>query len=106
MLDDPRNAWTSSDVNIASITFDRGAAGVALEGEYFAVGDILLIAAREQILLTVFAEAAVQTAIITLNGKNIVNLGVSHISQAQPEDYVYTRAEIEAFLAENAYPTP
>jgi hypothetical protein len=106
MLDDPRNAWTSTNLSIASITLDQGAASVALEGEYFAPGDIVLVAAREQIMLTVFTEAAVQTVTITLNGKNIVNLGISNISQAQPEDYVFTRDEIDAFLAENAYPAP
>jgi hypothetical protein len=106
MLNDPRNAWTSKDVGITGITFDDGDAHVALEGEYFSVGDVTLIAAREQIALTVFAEGSVQTAIITFNGKNIANMGISHSSQAKPEDYTYTRAEIEAFMVENAYEAP
>lgn len=106
MLNDPRNQWISTGVGITSITFTEGAANVALEGEYFGVGDVTLIAARDQILLTVFAEDAVQTATITLNGKNIANMGVSHSSQAKPEDYTYTRAEIEAFMEENAYGNP
>jgi len=106
MLHDPRNAWASGEVGIASITFDEGNAGVELQGEDSAVGDIVLIAARYQILLTVFAEGAVQTATVTLNGENIANLGVSHTSQAKPADFAYTRAEIEAFMAENAYPPP
>jgi hypothetical protein len=84
----------------------RKGLNVVLEGEYFGVGDVTLIAARDQILLTVFAEDAVQTATITLNGKNIANMGVSHSSQAKPEDYAYTRAEIEAFMEENAYGEP
>ncbi|MCJ7622841.1 MAG: hypothetical protein MUO76_05005 [Anaerolineaceae bacterium] len=79
---------------------------MVLEGEFFGAGDVVLIAAREQILLTVFTEASVQTATITLNGKNIANLGISHSSQAKPADYTYTRAEIETFIAENAYEIP
>ena len=106
MLNDPRNAWTSTDISIASIRFDDGAVDVVLEGEYFGVGDVVLIAARYQILLTVFAEASVQTARITLNGKNIANLGVSHISQAKPDDYTYPRADVQDFMEENTYEVP
>jgi len=106
MLNDPRNAWTSTDVGITSITFRKGTTNVVLDGEYFGAGDVVLIAARAQILLTVFAEASVQAATITLNGKNIANLGISHSSEAKPADYTYTRAEIEIFMAENAYENP
>ncbi len=106
ILADPRNAWTSDAVSIASIAFREGVAHVALEGEYFGAGDVVLIAAREQILLTVFAEASVQTATVTLNGKNIANLGISHSSQVSPDDYAYTRLELETFMAENAYAAP
>jgi hypothetical protein len=106
LVDDPRNAWTSADVDISSVTFRDGAVNVVLKGEYFGPGDVVLIAARVQILLTVFAEASVQTAMITLNGRNIANLGISHISQAKPTGYAYTRAEIETFMAENAYRMP
>jgi len=106
MITDPRNEWTSTDVNITSITFRDGAAYGVLEGEYFGAGDIALIAARAQILMTVFAEASVQTATITLNGKNIANLGISHGSQVKPADFTYTRADIETFMAENAFWKP
>lgn len=106
MIRDPRNAWTSSGLSITRLTFHQGAAQVALQGEYFAPGDIVLIAARMQILLTIFAEATVQTAIVTLNGKNIANLGISHSSQVRPADTAFTRAEIEVFLKENAYGNP
>ncbi len=57
----------------------------------------MLIASRMQILLTVFADASVQTATVTLNGVCIGNLGISHDSEIRPADYAYTRAEIEAF---------
>jgi hypothetical protein len=106
MLIDTRNAWTSTDVDITSITFSEGVANVVLQGEYFGAGDIVLNAARYQILLTVFAEPSVQSAIVTVNGKNIANLGSSDPFQVLPADYTYTRAEIESFMTENAYKTP
>jgi hypothetical protein len=53
--------------------------------------------------MTVFAEPSVQTATFTINGKNIANLGISNSMDAEPEDYMYTRTAIEAFIAENAY---
>lgn len=103
MINDPRNAWTSTNLEITSITFTEGAATVELEGEIFGAGDVVRIAARQQILMTVFAESAVETATVILNGENIANLGISHSSQAKADDYAYTRAEIETFMAENAY---
>ena len=105
MIDDARNVWTSDNLGITSITLNNGAAHVALEGDIFGAGDIVLIAAREQIILTVFAEQAVQSAVITLNGENIASLGVSS-GNGKPVDFAYTRADIEAFLAENAYSNP
>ena len=103
MIDDPRSAWTSDDLAIASIAFDEGHVDVALQGTISGAGDVVLIAARMQILMTVFAEPAVQTATVTLNGESIGNLGISHSSEAKPADYQYTRTEIETFMAENAY---
>lgn len=102
MIDDPRNAWTSSDLNIDNVAFDNGHADVVLSGEISGAGDVVLIAARMQFLLTVFAEPAVQTATVTLNGESIGNLGVSHSSEAKPTNYAYTRTEIEDYIAENA----
>lgn len=102
-LDDARNVWTGK-MTIAEVRFENGAAYVVLEGEIAGAGDVVLIAARMQILLTVFAESVVQSAVITLNGENIGNWGISHSSEAKPADYAYTRAEIEAFMSANAYP--
>ena len=99
MIDDPHNEWTSSDLEINEVTYDEGHTDVALQGEIFGAGDIVLIASRMQILLTVFADASVNTAAVTLNGECIGNLGTSHESEAIPADYAYTRSEIEAFLA-------
>ena len=101
LLNDPRNIWTSTQVGITSLTFNQGAASVVLDGEYFGAGDIVLIAARMQILMTVFADPLVQTATVTLNGENISNLGISQLRDARPAGYAYSRAEIEYFMAEN-----
>jgi hypothetical protein len=106
VINDPRNAWTSTDLDITSITLNEGVANVALQGDYFGAGDIVLIAARNQILLTIFAEPSIQSAIITINGKNIANLGSSDPFTVQPADFSYTRAEIETFITENAYKMP
>lgn len=106
MINDPRNAWTSKDLTIDGLTFKEGAAIVALQGEFFGVSDIVLIAARAQILMTVFAEEAVETAIITINGENIANLGISHSSEVKPGNFMYTRAGIQTFMSENAYTVP
>ncbi len=87
----------SSDPAISEVTYDEGHADVVLQGEIPGAGDIVLIASRMQILMTVFTDASVQTATITLNGECIGNLGISHESEVMPADYVYARAEIEAF---------
>lgn len=106
VLIDERNGWESKNLEIVEIAFDDGHATVALQGEYFGVGDVTLIAARMQILLTLFAEPSVQTATVKLNDDTIGNLGVSNSSDAKPVDYVFTRAEIEDFMNENAYILP
>jgi len=106
MINDPRNVWTSTQVGITSVTFEEGVAHVVLDGEFFGAGDVILIAARMQILMTVFTDASVQSATVSINGKNIANLGISHLSEVKPDGFVYTRAEIETFMAENAYVNP
>jgi hypothetical protein len=106
VIKDKRNQWTNKSLIIDSVAFNHGHADVVLQGEIFGAGDVVMIAFREQILLTVFAEASVQTATITLNGGNIANLGISHIRQAKPADYTYTRTEIETFIKENASAGP
>ena len=79
---------------------------MVLQGEYFGVGDVTLIAASTQILMTVFANPSVQTATITLNGDTIGNLGISNSMNAKSVDYVFTRTEIETFINEHAYVSP
>jgi hypothetical protein len=103
VLQDERNGWISSDLEIVDLTFGTGHADIVLQGEYSAGSDELLGAASMQILLTVFANPAVQTAAVTLNGDTIGNLGVSSSANAMPPDYVYTRAEMETYLIEHYY---
>lgn len=106
VLKDGRNGWISSELEIVAVTFDKGHANVVLQGEYFGVGDVTLIAASMQILMTVFANASVQTATITLNGDTIGNLGVSNSMNARPADYVFQRSEIETYMNGHAYVSP
>ncbi len=102
-LEDARNVWTG-ELTIGGVSFENGHVIVDLAGQIGGVGDVVLIAARMQIILTVFTESAVQSAVIILNGENIANLGISHPSEAKPADYAYTRSEIEAFITANPYP--
>jgi hypothetical protein len=105
-LQDERNGWINRNLKIVDLTFRDGHAEVVLKGEYFGVGDVTLIAARMQILMTLFANSSVQTARVTLNEDTIANMGISHSLQAKPVNYIFTRAEIEAYRAENAYRKP
>ena len=77
VLQDERNGWISSDLEIVDVTFRNGHADIVLQGEYSGESDEVLSAARMQILLTVFANPAVQSAAVTLNGATIGNLGLS-----------------------------
>ena len=103
MINDHRNIWKGSNLTITSISFNSGEANVVLSGDISGTGDIVLVAAETQFLMTIFAEPSVQTAIVTLNGQTIGNLGISHSSEAKPADYKYTRSEIEIFMKQNAY---
>jgi hypothetical protein len=93
-------------VEIVDVTFGEGHAGVVLQDEYFCVGDITLIAARMQILMTVFANPPVQTVFVTRNGDTMGNLGISNRMNARPADYVFSQAEIETFINEHVYVSP
>ena len=97
------NPWISSDLEIADVTFRDGHADIVLQGEYSGKSDKVLSIASMQILLTVFANPAVQSAAVTLNGDTIGNLGISSSTNAKPADYVYTRAEMETYLIEHAF---
>lgn len=106
VIADERNGWTSPNLVIGEVTFHEGHAEAALEGDIHATGDVLLIAARMQILMTIFAEPAVQTARVTIDGECIGNLGISQNSLAKPDGYIYPRSEIELFMASHAGMTP
>ncbi|HSJ89396.1 MAG TPA: hypothetical protein VK909_19450 [Anaerolineales bacterium] len=106
VLNDKRNIWINKNLEITNIAFNEGHANIVMNGEYFAVAPIVLTAARAQILMTLFANAAVQTATVTLNGDTIANIAISISSDAKPTDYVYIRTEIETFIAEHVYTAP
>ncbi|MFM8369669.1 MAG: hypothetical protein ACKOBD_13045 [Chloroflexota bacterium] len=105
-LNDSRNGWLSDKLEVVNVAINNGHADVVLQGEYFGVGDVTLIAASQQILLTVFANANVQTATITLNGDTIGNMGISISLNAKPADYAFTRAEVEAYMVEHMNVSP
>lgn len=96
VIGDPGNPWTGESLGVESASIEDGHATVELQGSIMAPGDIVLVAARTQILLTVFAEPEVQTATITLNDECMANIGASHESELLPPDHVFTRADAEA----------
>jgi hypothetical protein len=119
VLRDERNVWIGEilEAEIVDVTFRNGHAQVRLQGEYFFTSArceplcyALLEDALTQILLTVFANPAVQTAAVSLNEDTIANLGIFRNRDAKPANYVFRRIEIEMYLAENAArpipPTP
>ena len=111
VLHDEINRRPLIGFEIVDVTFRFGHAQVRLQGEYGIGGHSLYVPLAEssmQILLTVFANPAVQTAAISLNEDTIGNLGISDSSEAKPANYVFTRAEIETYLEKQAYvaPTP
>jgi len=103
MIADEHNAWTTKNLTIKEITFREGHALVVMAGDIFGAGDIVLIAARMQFLMTIFANQAVQTATVTLNGENIANWGISNNLEARPIEDVFTRAEVETFIQEHSF---
>jgi hypothetical protein len=107
--EDSRRVWYSSDLEIVDVTFGNGHADVVLQGEYLAAGDAQPCAASLQILMTVFANPAVQTAAVTLNERAIGGLCIFRAGDPpliQTVDDVYARAEIETYMKENAYVSP
>lgn len=101
-INDPRNSWTGQNLKVDEVSYNQGQLTVLLSGEVFGTGDVVLIAARWQLLLTIFSNDAVQSAVVMLNGDSIANLGTSFGSQAKPAGYLFTRAEIESFIQNNA----
>lgn len=107
--EDSRRVWYSSDLEIVDVTFGNGHADVVLQGEYFSAGDAQPCAASLQILMTLFANPAVQTAAVTLNEHAISDLCIFRAGDPpliQTVDDVYARAEIERYMKENAYVSP
>jgi hypothetical protein len=103
VLQHDRNEWISSDLQVVDITFRDGHTDIVLQGEYSGESDEVLVAAHMQILLSVFANPAVQSAAVILNGDTIGNFGVSSSTNAKPADYAYTRAEMETYLLEHSF---
>jgi hypothetical protein len=111
VLHDERNRGIAGalEAEIMDVTFRFGHAKLLLQGEYFLGGaypEGPLEAHRMQILLTVFANPAVESAAVSLNEDTIANMGISDSSKAKPADYVFIRAEIERYTIQQAYVTP
>jgi hypothetical protein len=105
--EDSRRVWGTSDLEIVEVTFRNGHAAVVLQGETTAAGDSQPCAGGLQILMTVFANPSVQTAAVSLNGGttigNLCFFGPPTPPIIPHVNGVYARADIEAYMKENAY---
>jgi hypothetical protein len=107
--EDSRRIWVTSDLEIADVTFRNGHAAVVLQGETLAAGDAQPCAGSLQILMTVFANPSVRTAAVTINDRAIgglCNFGAPTPPIIPNVNGVYARADIEAYMKENAYVSP
>lgn len=105
-LQDGRGWWGETDLEVVDAAFANGHAEVALQGGYFASGDAQPCALSIQILMTVFANPSVQSATLSRNGRPsgvMCAFREGDPPVIQTEDDVYTRAEIETFMEENAH---
>ncbi len=95
------NLWNADNLTIESLMIDNGLATIRLNGTITAVGGAILSAVPTQFYLTVFEDPNIESVLITLDDENIANLGISHDSQFQENDVVFTRemltAQLEAY---------
>ena len=106
---DSRRVWDSTNLEVVDVTFRTGHADVILQGAYRAAGDAQPCAASLQILMTVFANPAVQTSTVTFNEDALGGLCIFRDGDPpviQTVDDVYLRADIETYMKENAYVSP
>ena len=94
------NLWNSESLTIDSVEFSDSQATIHLGGRIQAPGDIVLIAARQQMLLTLFEIPQVDSILMTVSGLHIMNIGISHDSQAVPDNHALSR---EVFYTELGY---
>lgn len=96
---DTATVWNADSVSIESLMIEDGLATIRLNGTISAVGGAILSAVPTQFYLTVFENPTIDSVLITLDGENIANLGISHDSQFQENDVVFTRAMLETQLS-------
>lgn len=93
-----QNVWTVENVVIESVIVEGDMVTVRLSGTISAVGGAILSIVPTQFQLTVFEEPGINRALITLNGQNIANIGISHSSQAVADNVPFTREGLTATL--------
>lgn len=93
-----QNVWTAENVVLESVTVEGDMVTIRLSGTISAVGGAILSVVPTQFQLTVFEEPGIIRALITLNGQNIANIGISHSSQAVADNVPFTREGLTATL--------
>jgi hypothetical protein len=88
-----RNVW-GDDLELAvnSVTIENGVADIQLSGEIMMRGTCADAEMEAQLLLAVFAEPGVQSALITVDGTNMRQY--FDMSGQAPADFQYTRDNI------------
>ena len=102
IIDTPEDRlWLTDGMTIDEVSVQESAAVVRLSGHINVIGGLVGLGTEVQLAMTVFEQPGIETALITFNGLNIANLVVDHESQLQPEDFVYTRADLYAAYLPN-----
>jgi LysM repeat protein len=87
------NHWAGQGLSVQSVNIDsNGRANIVVTGDLTLVGTCADGVMKAQFLLSVFAEASVQSSYVTVGGQNLVQ--VFDMSGLQPATAVFTRADI------------
>ena len=96
------NHWAGQGLSVQSVSIDsNGRANIAITGNVMLVGSCADGVMKAQILQSIFAEPSVQTAYVTVGGRNLVQ--IFDMSGLQPANAVFTRADIP--IVTNPQPT-
>lgn len=95
-----QNLWEAENVLIESITLEGDSLTIEMSGTITAIGGGLLAIVPIQFQLTVFEDPAINSTLITLNGENLANIGVSHSSLGVGNQIPFTRAGLTTTLIE------
>jgi LysM repeat protein len=86
------NLWAGQGLSVQSVTVTNGRANIAITGGLSLTGACADGVMEAQFLLSVFGEAQVQSAYVTVDGQNLVQ--TFDMSGLEPADAVFTPADV------------